>query len=75
MFANRLNKNQKHLSKRLKREQITCYRLYDADMPEYAMVIDIYASATQPGQRWAHVQEFERNAKIHNCWQITQAHG
>ncbi|HAZ98078.1 MAG TPA: 23S rRNA (guanine(2445)-N(2))/(guanine(2069)-N(7))-methyltransferase, partial [Halomonas sp.] len=34
MFANRLAKNQKRLKKWLKQSGETCYRIYDADMPE-----------------------------------------
>ncbi len=34
-FANRLLKNYRNLSKWLKKERISCYRLYDADIPEY----------------------------------------
>ncbi len=44
MFANRLQKNVQHLRKWAKREGITCYRVYDADLPEYAFAIDCYAS-------------------------------
>jgi 23S rRNA (guanine2445-N2)-methyltransferase / 23S rRNA (guanine2069-N7)-methyltransferase len=43
MFTNRLEKNQKRLGRRAEREQVSCYRLYDADMPEYAFAIDRYA--------------------------------
>ena len=42
MFANRLRKNSRSLSPWLKRTGVTCYRLYDADMPEYAVAVDIY---------------------------------
>ncbi len=42
MFANRLRKNLKKLGKWVKREQIDCYRLYDADLPEYAVAVDLY---------------------------------
>jgi 23S rRNA (guanine2445-N2)-methyltransferase / 23S rRNA (guanine2069-N7)-methyltransferase len=42
MFANRLKKNYLHLQKWAKRNQITCYRVYDADLPEYAYAIDLY---------------------------------
>lgn len=42
MFANRVRKNRKRLNSWLKREGIECYRLYDADMPEYAVAVDIY---------------------------------
>jgi 23S rRNA (guanine2445-N2)-methyltransferase / 23S rRNA (guanine2069-N7)-methyltransferase len=42
MFANRIRKNRKRLSRWRKRENISCYRLYDADMPEYAVAVDVY---------------------------------
>ncbi|MBF0449097.1 MAG: bifunctional 23S rRNA (guanine(2069)-N(7))-methyltransferase RlmK/23S rRNA (guanine(2445)-N(2))-methyltransferase RlmL, partial [Magnetococcales bacterium] len=52
MFANRLKKNQKKLRRWLKKNQVTCYRLYDADMPEYALAVDVY-------EQWVHVQEYQ----------------
>lgn len=55
MFANRLRKNLKNLGKWAQREGIACYRLYDADMPEYAVAIDLYQGA----HRWVHVQEYQ----------------
>ena len=42
MFANRLRKNLARLDPWAAREHIECYRLYDADMPEYAFAIDLY---------------------------------
>ncbi len=42
MFANRLRKNLKTLQKWAKKNHIECYRVYDADMPEYAVAIDLY---------------------------------
>jgi 23S rRNA (guanine2445-N2)-methyltransferase / 23S rRNA (guanine2069-N7)-methyltransferase len=54
-FANRLKKNFKKLSKWAKQNAITCYRIYDADLPEYAAAIDIYAGE----QTWINVQEYE----------------
>ncbi len=51
MLGNRLKKNRKSLGKWLKREGINCYRLYDSDMPEYAVAIDVYDD-------WYHVQEY-----------------
>ncbi|PYF83231.1 23S rRNA m(2)G-2445 methyltransferase [Marinomonas alcarazii] len=52
MFANRLQKNAKKLKKWVEKNKIQCYRVYDADMPEYAVAIDIYGD-------WAHVQEYQ----------------
>lgn len=42
MMANRLKKNQSKLSAWLAREQINCYRVYDADIPEYSVAVDCY---------------------------------
>lgn len=61
MLANRLQKNKKQLDKWLNANQISCYRLYDADMPEYSAAIDIYKGQIQPGKPekiYAHVQEY-----------------
>lgn len=61
MLVNRLQKNFKQLEKWAKKNNISCYRLYDADMPEYAAAIDIYRGQTQPNrpvQTYAHVQEY-----------------
>ena len=41
-FANRLKKNTKTLKGWLKSNQIDCYRLYDADIPEYNVAVDVY---------------------------------
>jgi 23S rRNA (cytosine1962-C5)-methyltransferase len=42
MFRNRLEKVYRHLSKQAKREGITCYRVYDHDLPEFPFIIEIY---------------------------------
>lgn len=49
---NRLRKNHKHLRKWASRENVTCYRVYDADLPDYNAAIDLYEGR-------AHVQEYE----------------
>lgn len=41
-LRNRIEKNRKHLASWCKREQVSCYRVYDADLPEYAAAIDVY---------------------------------
>jgi 23S rRNA (guanine2445-N2)-methyltransferase / 23S rRNA (guanine2069-N7)-methyltransferase len=60
MFANRLRKNLRTIGKWARRAETTCYRLYDADMPEYAVAIDVY----QGEKTWAHVQEYRAPASI-----------
>lgn len=59
-FANRIRKNKRHLDKWAKREGISCYRLYDRDLPEFAFAVDIYKGE----QTWLHVQEYEAPAGV-----------
>jgi 23S rRNA (guanine2069-N7)-methyltransferase / 23S rRNA (guanine2445-N2)-methyltransferase len=56
MFANRLRKNLKAALDWAQRESIDCFRIYDADMPEYAFAIDQYGDGA--GNRWVVVQEY-----------------
>jgi len=59
MFANRLRKNVASLGAWARKEGIACYRVYDADMPEYAFSIDFYgASVDASTPRFAYVQEY-----------------
>ncbi|KUJ71338.1 bifunctional 23S rRNA (guanine(2069)-N(7))-methyltransferase RlmK/23S rRNA (guanine(2445)-N(2))-methyltransferase RlmL [Thiomicrospira sp. WB1] len=56
MFANRLRKNLKQLKSWRKQNQIEAFRAYDADMPEYALAIDVYD--TNEDGRWCVVAEY-----------------
>jgi 23S rRNA (guanine2445-N2)-methyltransferase / 23S rRNA (guanine2069-N7)-methyltransferase len=62
MFANRLRKNLQRLDAWAEREQIDCFRVYDADMPEYAFAIDLYGQGAREfagrAARHAYVQEY-----------------
>lgn len=60
MLANRLRKNLRHLSRWARREGITNYRLYDADLPEYAVAVDLYRS----DRLWVHVQEYAAPSSV-----------
>ena len=68
MFANRLAKNLKKQQAWAQRSGISCYRLYDADMPEYAFAIDVYRTIEDaPGSGealWLYVQEYAAPAEI-----------
>jgi 23S rRNA (guanine2445-N2)-methyltransferase / 23S rRNA (guanine2069-N7)-methyltransferase len=57
MFGNRLGKNRKRLAKWARSNGISCFRLYDADMPEYSFAIDVYRT-TDDGLEWLYVQEY-----------------
>jgi 23S rRNA (guanine2445-N2)-methyltransferase / 23S rRNA (guanine2069-N7)-methyltransferase len=52
IFSNRIKRWHTHLKKWLKRENVTCYRLYDADIPNYAVAIDVYEN------KWVNLQEY-----------------
>ena len=47
IFINRLRKNIKHFGKLARRQGLTTYRIYDADLPDYAFTIDIDGSNIQ----------------------------
>lgn len=59
-FANRLRKNLKQFGRWAERSGVDCYRLYDADLPEYAIAIDLYHS----DRLWVHVQEYQAPKSI-----------
>lgn len=50
-LGNRLIKNLSLLQPWAETEGITCFRLYDGDIPEYNLAIDLY-------EEWIHVQEY-----------------
>lgn len=50
-LANRIRKNLRKLKPFIKRGDSNAYRVYDADIPEYAIAVDRYAD-------WLHVQEY-----------------
>lgn len=57
-FARRLRRVAKLRRKWAQREGVTCYRVYDADLPDYSAAIDLYeGSATTPG-RWLVIAEY-----------------
>lgn len=57
MLANRLRKNLKTARRQARAEATECYRVYDADLPEYAVAIDLYGSRV-------HVQEYQAPPSI-----------
>ncbi len=59
MFANRLEKQWKHLRKWARRTGVSCYRLYDKDIPEIPLACDLYEEA-QTGTVHLHLALYER---------------
>ena len=64
MVANRLQKNLKKFGKWAKQGAISCYRVYDADLPEYAAAIDMYPESDGEKRLFLHVQEYEAPPEI-----------
>ncbi len=56
-LANRLRKNCERLFRWAKSHDITCLRIYDADLPEYNFAVDLYGP-------WIHVQEYAPPASV-----------
>ena len=58
-LLNRLLKNAKHLKRWAKRNDISCYRIYDADLPEFSFALDVFQSDISPDTHWYHLQEYQ----------------
>ena len=74
-FANRLAKNIKALEKWARNEQIDCYRLYDADLPEYNAAIDRYQDyiVIQEYAAPKTIPEYKARARFYDLVQATMA--
>jgi 23S rRNA (guanine2445-N2)-methyltransferase / 23S rRNA (guanine2069-N7)-methyltransferase len=58
-FENRLRKMAKHYGTWARRTGVGCYRVYDADLPDYAVAVDIYNGAgPDTDRRWVHIAEY-----------------
>ena len=57
-FAARLRKVAKQRRKWARRAGVTCYRVYDADLPDYAAAIDLYEGAPETPGRWLVIAEY-----------------
>jgi len=57
MFANRLKKRARHLTRWSKRERVTCYRVYDRDIPEIPLAVDWYDGRL-------HMSEYARGGEV-----------
>ncbi|MER3499251.1 MAG: SAM-dependent methyltransferase [Chitinophagaceae bacterium] len=57
MFRNRLQKQLKHIGKQAKRLAVSCYRVYDHDLPEFPFCIELYGEKL-------YVAEYKRNHRL-----------
>jgi 23S rRNA (cytosine1962-C5)-methyltransferase len=65
MFRNRLTKVYRHVNKIAKKQETSCYRIYDHDLPEFPFCIEKY-------EDWLYVAEYRRNHHMeeeeHDLW-------
>jgi 23S rRNA (cytosine1962-C5)-methyltransferase len=54
MFRNRLTKVYRHINKAARRQNVSCYRVYDHDLPEFPFCIEVY-------EDWLYMAEYRRN--------------
>ncbi len=61
-FASRLSKVSKQRVKWARREDVTCYRVYDADLPDYAVTVDLYEESLETARNkprtWLQMYEY-----------------
>jgi 23S rRNA (cytosine1962-C5)-methyltransferase len=65
MFRNRLAKVYRHISKLARRQGITCYRVYDHDIPEFPFCIEIYEDKIYVAE---YKRRFEMGESAHEAW-------
>ncbi|MDY3128891.1 MAG: bifunctional 23S rRNA (guanine(2069)-N(7))-methyltransferase RlmK/23S rRNA (guanine(2445)-N(2))-methyltransferase RlmL [Berryella intestinalis] len=64
-FASRLRKVLKERRKWAAAEDVSCYRVYDADLPEYAVAIDVYEGCGEArGNTYLHVSEYAAPSSV-----------
>lgn len=65
MFRNRLEKVFRHVKRQAERQGITCYRIYDHDIPEFPFIIEMYEGKL-------YVSEYKRRHTLteveHEVW-------
>ncbi|QJB36300.1 class I SAM-dependent methyltransferase [Chitinophaga oryzae] len=72
MFENRLTKVFRHISKLAKRQNITCYRVYDDDIPEFPFSIEMYEDHVYIAeyQRRHGMEEADHEAWLDTCLEL-----
>ncbi|MFN2439540.1 MAG: class I SAM-dependent methyltransferase [Chitinophagaceae bacterium] len=65
MFRNRLIKVYRHLNKQAKKQEISCYRLYNYDLPEFAFIIELYGDKLYVAE---YKKRFEMSENKHQEW-------
>jgi 23S rRNA (cytosine1962-C5)-methyltransferase len=73
-FENRLRKNLAHWHKWARRRGISCFRIYDRDVPQFPFAIDWYEAVAPRTETHLHVQEIETgwkmSAEAYTAWLV-----
>ncbi|HEX9510368.1 MAG TPA: class I SAM-dependent methyltransferase [Puia sp.] len=69
MFRNRLSKMFRHISKLARRQSVSCYRVYDHDLPEFPFCIEIYEDKIYLAEYRRHhgMTDEEHDAWLESC--------
>ncbi|HEY4107790.1 class I SAM-dependent methyltransferase [Puia sp.] len=69
MFRNRLTKDIRHVGKLARRQEVSCYRIYDHDLPEFPFCIERYEDMLYLAeyQRRHGMTEDEHNSWLESC--------
>jgi len=72
MFRNRLTKVFRHLGKQARRQGISCYRIYDHDLPEFPLCIELYGEKLYVAEykRYHGMTEEEHDTWMENSLQV-----
>lgn len=72
MFKNRLTKVYKHLQKLARRQEISCYRVYDRDLPEFPLTIELYEQQVYVAEYRArhHLSDEEYEQWFQSCFPV-----
>ncbi len=72
MFENRLLKVYKHKSKLARRQNVSCYRVYDHDLPEFPFAIELYEDKIYLAEylRRHGMEDEEHNAWLESCKEV-----
>lgn len=65
MFRNRLTKVYRHIGKLARRQDISCYRVYDHDLPEFPFCIEMYEDKIYVAE---YKRKFEMAEEAHEQW-------
>ena len=73
MFRNRLTKVFRHLGKQARRQGISCYRIYDHDLPEFPLCIELYGEKLYVAEykRYHGMTEEEHDAWMEHTLTVT----